>query len=138
MTFFHEPNKTLSEYTGTISMELDAVGSKSEREVAVLHVLEKKIRVFLVGDNPFSNQKLRALIGKTVTAKGIWKEGTFRMEEYEERPIMENEVQDADEVSEVPSKEISEESVSEEEATDNVEEVVIQNPLPDEKRETDE
>ena len=68
--------------TGMISMELDAVGSKSEREVAVLNASGLKIRIFLVGDNPFSNQKVRALDGKTVTAKGCWKQGTFRIEEY--------------------------------------------------------
>ena len=139
MSFFHEPNKTVSEYTGTISMELDAVGSKSEREVAVLNASDTKIRIFLVGDNPFSNQKVRGLVGKTIAAKGTWKQGTFRIEEYEEQPMEVIKVQEQEEVLEEPSEEISEDSVSQEdEDSNNTEEDLIQNTLCDDKRESDE
>ena len=135
MSFFHEPNKTVSEYTGTISMELDAVGSKSEREVAVLNASDTKIRIFLVGDNPFSNQKVRGLVGKTIAAKGTWKQGTFRIEEYEEQPMEVIKVQQQEEVLEEPS----EDSVSQEdEDSNNTEEDLIQNTLSDDKRESDE
>ena len=120
-------------------MEMEAVGSKSEREAPVLTSLKKKIRVFLVGDNPFSNQKVRALVGKTITATGIWKRGTFRIEEYEAQSIEAIEIQDPAEALGEASEEIYEDSVSgEEEDTNNVEEDLIQNTLSGEKRESDE
>jgi hypothetical protein len=121
-------------------MEMEAVGSKSEREAPVLTSLGKKIRVFLLGDNPFSNQKVRALVGKTITAKGTWKRGTFRIDEYEAQPFEVVESQDPAEVLEEASEEITEDSVTEEEdeETNNVKEDLIQNTLSGEKRESDE
>ena len=82
MNIIHESDRTEAEYVGQIRFDSSFEGSKSQKKAPILLAEDRVIRVFLIGDNPFENKGLLRLEGKSIRAKGIWKRGVFRIEEY--------------------------------------------------------
>lgn len=65
---------------GVVALEAVAEGSRSEHLGPVLRTDAGNARVYIVGDNPFANEQLRALAGERVRVEGVWRNGVVRVE----------------------------------------------------------
>ena len=71
----HKPEKTV---TGQLTFEPLFEGSKSERVGPVLVTTSgERVRVFVLGDNPFENQTLRPLEGQQLEVSGKVRRGVL-------------------------------------------------------------
>ena len=66
--------------TGTIMKGVVLTGSKSEHVGPILRADDGiEYRLFLVGDNPFQNASMNAVMGQRVTLSGVWRNGVVRV-----------------------------------------------------------
>ena len=103
--------------SGVIHMGRVLQGSKSERDEPLLQDDSgQRYRLFLIGENPFSQGKLKSLVGQRVHVFGTWRNGVVRVAE-DQLSVTEAEAAESEFSSEAPAKEaISEEGGTESEA----------------------
>ncbi|MBD0280445.1 MAG: hypothetical protein ICV81_21120 [Flavisolibacter sp.] len=74
------------ELTGKVVMKKVNVGSKSEYEAVCLETDNASYVLRRAGGNPFQDQSLQKLKGKTITAKGVISDYLFFMTEFKIQP----------------------------------------------------
>jgi hypothetical protein len=62
--------KLMTEIKGQVVKRLYAVGSKSEREAVFLVTKKERYLLRQMGGNPYYDEELEKLVGKTIKAKG--------------------------------------------------------------------
>jgi len=72
------------ELQGQVIQHLTAKGSKSERKAVFLETSEGSFVLRRRGGNPFGDQVLQELVGKTLHVKGILTEHTLIMSDWTE------------------------------------------------------
>ena len=75
----------LVELTGQVVIQKFGQGSKSEHDAVYLVIGKKKHRLKRRGGNPFYDESLHSLIGKTIKAKGYLNPHFF---EITEEPVV--------------------------------------------------
>ena len=72
---------TKGEFRGRCKERLLNERSKSEHVGVILETVDGWLSLYLVGDNPFSHEKLRLHLGKNCSVQGVWRGLTLRVEE---------------------------------------------------------
>ena len=72
------------ELTGSVVVKAFAEGSKSEHDAVCLQTIEGTFVLRRVGGNPFNDEVLRDLVGKSITSHGRIKGPYFIMNDFKE------------------------------------------------------
>jgi len=72
------------ELQGKVVLKKFAVGSKSEHDAVFLETDDQSYQLRRLGGNPFNDPLLKAMVGKTVKAKGLLNDQLFIAHELNE------------------------------------------------------
>jgi len=71
-------------YKGMVDRRLYAPGSKSERMAVVIRTEEGEYLLQRVGGNPFRDDVLESLVGKTIRVEGVQRGTSLFISDWEE------------------------------------------------------
>ena len=74
---YHKPDNHREALTGTIQIVAFDTESYQSESSPVLVGVHGSARVVLIGENPFTQPTLTALVGKRIKVYGIWKRGAL-------------------------------------------------------------
>lgn len=80
-----EEQQVETELTGKVILKKFGKGSKSEHDAICLVTDNGTFVLRRAGANPFSDEKLHAMVGKEITSRGHLKEPYFMITEFHEK-----------------------------------------------------